>query len=237
MKRVGSVFSLLSFALLSLAAMVIARAQNAELQQRVAELKENAAANKQALGQYTWQEQMTVSIKGDVKKQQLSLVRLGPDGKPQKTPLGVQEQQSSGGRKRGLKARVVTKKKEEFEDYAQAVAALAQNYAHLEPARLQELARQGSISLASAGAPGESRLVISNYLKPGDSVTLVFDRMQKALKTLEVSSYLENPRDVVTISAEFARIPGGPNHVSRMLVNGVSKKLTVALQNSNYVKS
>ena len=55
-------------------------AQNPELQQRIAEIKQASAANKQALARYTWQESQTTSIKGDVKKQQLFQVSVG-DGR------------------------------------------------------------------------------------------------------------------------------------------------------------
>src|ERR1700758_5102504 len=60
-------------------------AQNPDMQQKVAELKESVAQNKQELAQYTWTEQDTISLKGEQKKQEHFQVRLGPDGKPQKT--------------------------------------------------------------------------------------------------------------------------------------------------------
>ena len=62
--------------------------QNPELQQRLGEIKTASAANKAALAHYTWQEQQTTSIKGDVKKQQVFQVSVGPDGQQQKTPIG-----------------------------------------------------------------------------------------------------------------------------------------------------
>ncbi len=62
-------------------------AQSPELQQKLAEIKTAMAANKQALAHYTWQEQQTTSIKGDVKKQQVFQVSVGPDGQ-QKTQIG-----------------------------------------------------------------------------------------------------------------------------------------------------
>jgi hypothetical protein len=49
-----------------------------------------------------------------------------------------------------------------------------------------------------------------------------------------VDSYLNDPSDAVKISARFAKIPNGPNHVSSVLVDGVKKQLTVNIQNSNY---
>ena len=63
------------------------RAQNPEMQQRVAEVKESMEVNKQLLAQYTWMEQDIISIKGDEKKEELYNVQLGPNGKPQKTPV------------------------------------------------------------------------------------------------------------------------------------------------------
>src|SRR5258708_8448578 len=88
--------------------------QNPQLQERVTEIKQAAALNKQTLAQYTWQEQQTISIKGNVKKQKLFLVRLGPDGQPQKTEIDPQDQ-SSNGRKHDLEHPIVEKKKAEYE--------------------------------------------------------------------------------------------------------------------------
>lgn len=90
--------------------------------------------------------------------------------------------------------------------------------------------------VGSAGAPGQTKLVISNYLKPNDKVTLTFNQQAKAIESLNVQSYLNDPKDAVTIAAQFAQIPDGPNHVSTMQINGQSKNLTITAQNSNYQK-
>jgi hypothetical protein len=45
----------------------IAFAQNPQLGEKLAALKQNQAANKQKLAQYTWTETETISIKGSVK--------------------------------------------------------------------------------------------------------------------------------------------------------------------------
>jgi hypothetical protein len=210
-------------------------AQDPNLQQKVTQVKESMAANKQALSHYTWQEQQTVSIKGEVKKQQMFQVQNGPDGKPQKTLIGPppEQQEPSGGR---LKRHVVEKKKEEYKDYGQQIAELAQSYAQPEPGRLQQAFAQGNAMLGSAGAPGEIKLVIHNYVKPNDTVTMTFNTADKAIQSLQIASYMDDPKDAVNISAQFARLPDGTNHVSNMLINGVSKELTVNTQNSNYQK-
>jgi hypothetical protein len=207
-------------------------AQNPQLQQRVQEIKASTAANKKLLAQYTWQEQQTISIKGDVKKTSTYLVRIGPDGQQQKQEINATPAaQPSGGR---LKQRVVAKKKEEFEDYAQQIAALAKQYTQFDPDTFQDAFQKGNVSIQPTPDQGTVSLVIKSFLKPNDSVTLSFDRQQKGLQSLQISSYLNDPSDAVKISAQFAKIPNGPNHVATSQVDGVSKQLTVSTQNSNY---
>ena len=207
-------------------------AQSPELQQKLAEVKAASAANKQALAHYTWQEQQTTSIKGDVKKQQVFQVSVGPDGQQQKTQIGgSQAAPPSGGR---LKQHVVEKKTAEFKDYGEQIADLAKQYTQPDPQRLQAALQAGNISLVPGGGEGEIKLVIKNYVKPGDSLTLVFNRQQKGIQSIQVASYLDSPSDAVTIAAQFAKLPDGTNHVASTQINGVSKQLTVVTQNSNY---
>lgn len=224
--KVIAVAALFLSALLSLA-------QSPELQQRIAEIKQSSAANKQALARYTWQEQQTTSIKGEVKKQQIYQVRVGPDGQQQKTQIGGSQPAPppSGGR---LKQHVVEKKTAEFKDYGEQIADLAKQYTQPDPGRLQAAFQAGNVSLQPGGGEGEVKLVIKNYIKPNDSVTLVFNKQQKAIQSVQVSSYLNEPSDAVTIAARFAKLPDGTNHVASTQVNGVSKQLTVNTQNSNY---
>src|SRR5208337_5285246 len=144
------------------------QAQNPELQQRVAEMKQASVKNKQALAQYTWVEQVTISLKGEQKKVEHFQVRLGPDGKPQKTSLDPPDQAApSGGR---LRQHVVAKKKEEYADYADQMKALAQQYVPPDKDMLQQAYQQGNITLGSVPEnPNAVKLVIKNYLKQGDS--------------------------------------------------------------------
>ena len=210
-----------------------ANAQNQELQERVAEMKEAAAKNKQAMVQYTWVEQINISLKGEQKKQEHFQVRLGPDGKPQKTSLDPPaEPTESGGR---LKKHIVEKKKEEYKEYAEQMKALAQQYVPPDRELLQQAYAQGNITLGTVGeASNELQLVIHNYLKPQDSMTLVFDKTQKELLRLQIASYMDDPKDAMNLTVQFSRLPDGPNHVSSMVIDGVSKQLNIATQNSNY---
>jgi hypothetical protein len=208
-----------------------AMAQNAALQERLAQVKTASAANKKALSHYNWQESVTTSIKGEVKKQQLFLVSVGPDGQQQKSEINAQPDQAGGG---PLKRHIVAKKKAEYKEYGEQIADLARQYTQPDPDRLQQAYQQGNISMQLGGGESTITLTIKNYIKPNDSMTLVFNKQNKAIQSVRVASYLDNPADAVTIAAQFAKLPDGTNHVSGTQINGASKQLTVVTQNSNY---
>lgn len=209
-----------------------AAAQNPEMQQKVADIKQAMAANKQALARYTWVEQDTISIKGEQKKQEHFQVVLGPDGKPQKTSLDAPPQQS--GHEGRLKERIIEKKTEEYKDYADQIKALIQQYVPPEKDLIQQALQQGNLMLGPLGDSGQLQLKISNYLKPGDNMTIVINKAQLDMQSLSINTYLNDQSDAVTVNVQFARIPNGPSHVSAETINGVSKQLTIAVQNSNY---
>jgi hypothetical protein len=153
------------------------RGQNPEMQQRLADIKQSSAANKQALARYMWNEQQTISLKGEVKKTQQFQVRIGPDGQQQKVELNPQATpQPSGGR---VNQHVVAKKTEEFDVYGQQIADLGKQYAQLDPQALDQADQRGDISVQPNGAAGTVSLIVKNYLKSGDSMTLVFNQQQK----------------------------------------------------------
>jgi hypothetical protein len=203
------------------------------MMQKLQEIKAASAANKAALADFTWQEQQVISLKGDVKKTEVYQVSVGPDGQQQKTELSSSPPPAppSGGR---LRQRIVEKKTDEFQQYGQQVAALAKQYTHPDPQLLQQAYQKGNISLQMGGAAGTTSLMVKNYLKPGDQMTLVFNSAQKAIEAMNVSSYLDDPSNAVTMAVQFAKLPSGINHVAGVQINGLSKQMTVAITNSNY---
>jgi hypothetical protein len=222
-------------AIISMTPLVVlpARAQDPQFEQKLSDIKAAMAANQQMLGQYIWQEQETISVKGNVKDTRIYQVRLGPDGKQQKTEISDEKAQS-GGHEGRLKKHIIEEKQEEFKEYGQSIGALAKQYTQSDPGRLEQARAQGNISLRPEGADGTISLVIQNYVKQGDSLTLTVDKQTHGPLSATISSYLNDPSDAVQITAQFSRLPDGTNHVSSVEINGVSKHLTVAEQNSNY---
>ncbi len=210
--------------------------QKADLMQKLQEIKATSAANKVALSHYTWQETRTTSLKGQVRKTQTFQVTMGPDGQQQKTEIGgdaaaASAPAQSGGR---FKQRMIAKKKEEYQEYGEQMAALAKQYTQPDPQLMQQAYQRGNITAQLGGAAGTVSLVIKSYVKPGDSMTLNFNRTTKSMESIQVATYLSAPGDAMTMAVAFAKLPSGPSHVATVQINGISKELAVHMQNSNY---
>jgi hypothetical protein len=225
---------LAGLAMCTLAVPLGVRAQQEELQQRIAELKESVAKNKQALAQYTWHETDTVKLKGEVKKVSNFQVRTGPDGKPQKTSLDSPQAapQPSGGR---LKQRVVEKKKEEFKDYGEDMKNLAAQYLPPDKDKIQAAVAAGNVSLNPQGSDAV-KIIFKDYVKPGDSMTLTLNKSAKQITSIAIASWMDDPKDAMNLTVQFSKLPDGTNYTSRTTIDGVAKQLTVTMENSNYQK-
>ncbi len=211
----------------------ISVAQNPQMEEKLMAIKQNMAKNKQQLAQYTWTETETISLKGEVKDTKTYQVQM-VNGQQQKTEISDQKAQSGGGREGRFKQHVVAKKKEEFQEYGQAIGALAKQYTTPNPDRLMQAKQQGNLSLVPGS--GTISLVIKSFVKPNDQVTFTISDQTKAPVSVQINSYLNDPSDVVTISAQFAQLADGTNHVTSTTINGEQKHLTVNDQNSNYQK-
>src|SRR5271157_35828 len=209
-----------------------ATAQNPQMADKLMAIKQAQETNKQKLAQYTWQETETISIKGDVKDTKVYQVRM-VNGQPQKTEISNQKAQS-GGRQGRVKEHVIEKKTEEYQQYGQQIGALAKQYTTPNPEALMQAKQAGNISIQPGG--GTVSLVIKNYIKQGDSMTMTVSEQTHSPVSVQVNSYLSDPKDAVNISAQFAQLPDGTNHVATTNINGVSKQLGINEQNSNYQK-
>lgn len=226
-------FRNLSAVVLGLAS-IVAVAQNPKMEEKLMAIKQNMAKNKQQLAMYTWTETETISIKGNVKDTKTYQVQM-VNGKQQKTEINDQKASSGGGRNGRLKQHVVEKKTDEYKEYGQSIGALAKQYTTPDPDRLMQAKQQGNLSLVPGN--GTVGLVIKSFVKPGDQVTLTINDKTKSPVSIQVNSYLSDPSDKVMISAQFAELPDGTNHVTTTTINGEQKQLVINEQNSNYQKT
>jgi hypothetical protein len=220
----------LAAAVLGLAAATPTSAQ--ELQQKLAAAKQNAAQNQQALRSYGWIEKVELSLKGEVKNTTVNACRYGPDGKVQKTAV---VEPPPPQKKRGLRGRIAEKKKGEMKEELEAAIALVHQYVPPDPGMMQVVMNAGTASLAQAG-PGLLVLKFPGYVKPNDSLALTFDTAVKALRQIDVATYLDSPESPVTLHVVLQSLPGGPRYPGSVVLGMPARQIEVRVTNSNYQK-
>ncbi|HZL66069.1 MAG TPA: hypothetical protein VFC29_01930 [Candidatus Limnocylindrales bacterium] len=210
----------------------------AELQQKLAVLKQSAAKNKQQLHRYQWVETTQLTLKGQPKPAKSDLCSYGPNGLIQKVPIGEQQpqQQQQSGRRGKLKERVVEKKTDEMEDYMQQVKSIISLYVPPDPQRMQKAFQAHNVSMNSTLGAGAAQLVFKNYAQPGDQMTIAFDPAAKKVQTVNVNTYLGDPKDAITLAVRFATLPDGTNYAAQTVLNAPSKEIQVTTTNANYSK-
>jgi hypothetical protein len=229
MAAIGKRWMMIGVVALAAAAPLLA--QNAELQQKLAVVKQAVAQNKQRLRQYQWTETTQLTLKGDAKPPSQNLCQYGPDGQVQKTPIGPPPPPPSGGR---MKQKVIAKKKAEMKDYMEDVKGLLAMYVPPDPQKMEQAYQAGKFSLNPTG--GILNLVFRDYAQPGDQMTLTFDPAKLAIISLSINTYMGESKDVVTLQVQMASLPDGTNHVQQTLLNATAKQLVVTTTSSNYQK-
>jgi hypothetical protein len=229
LKARANVGRLLLLAGVGLVAIAPAIAQNPELQEKLAAVKQNAVENKQRLLQYQWTETTQLTLKGDPKPASTNLCRYGPNGEVQKTLIGLPPEPPSGGR---MKQKIIAKKKEEMKDYMGDVKALLTQYVPPDPQKMQQAFQAGKLSLNPAG--GLINLIFKDYAQPGDQMTLTFDQSAKKIVSLDINTYLGEAKDAVTLHVVMSSLPDGTNYTQQTVLNATAKQLVVTTTNSNY---
>jgi len=223
---------LFALAVASLLSTLPSLGQNADLQQKVAAVKQAAAENKQKLLKYQWTETTQLTLKGELKPPTKNACRYGPDGQVQKTAIGAPpQQQPSGGR---VKQKVVEKKKTEMKDYMDDVKAVIGMYVPPDPGRMQAAFQAGNVALNPTA--GVVNLVFSNYAQPNDKMTLTYDQASKKITALNIETYMGQEKDKVTMQVRMGTLPDSTNYTQQTVLNATAKQLIVTTTNSDYQK-
>jgi hypothetical protein len=161
------------------------------------------------------------------------MCQYGPDGTVQKTPLNPPPPPPSGGR---MKQRIIEKKKGEMQDYMGQVKTLLALYVPPNPQKMQQAFQAGKASLSPSPDSSTTSIVFKDYAQPGDQMTLTFSTATKKISTINVNTYMDEPKDTVTLAVKFASLPDSTNYVQQSVLNATAKKLVVTTTNSNYQK-
>jgi hypothetical protein len=207
-------------------------------QDHVAALKQSMQEGQARLRQYEWIETTIISVKGEEKARKQNRCYYGADGKVQKIPVGEaqpQQQSAGGGRKKGgrLKQQIVEKKKDEMQDYMERAGNLIHLYVPPSPAQIQAAKDAGRVAI-SPQPGGRVHLEISQYLLPGDNLTIDVDATVDRLLGLGVKTYLDKPEEQVTLAVQMGALPDGATYAAQTTLDALAKNIRVVVQNSGH---
>lgn len=216
-------------ALPALAWMTVCRtpveAQAAPNQQFGKAMMENAAE----LQRYTFKQRTEVSMDGEVRSVRLDQVRFDLDGKLERTPLTPA---AATPKARGLRGKVVAKKREETSDYVERLMSLARRYLAPGQGDMEKLSGKAEIWKGQGASANQVRIQTKDFVKGGDSFVWILDPVAKLPVRMEASSELDG--DPVTITAEYRTLEDGPNYIARTVVKSPRKELEVKVESFDY---
>ncbi len=207
-------------------------------QDHVAALKQSLQQGMAKARQYEWVETTIISLKGEEKARKQNRCYYGADGKVQKTSLDEAQapaaEPAGGGRRGGrVKAKIVENKKDEMKEYMERAAALIHQYVPPAADKIQAAKDGGRVKVNPQGA-GKVQLAVSQYLLPGDALTIDMDAAANQLLGLAVSSYLDKPEDAVTLAVQMKTLPDGALYAAQTTLDAKAKNIRVVIQNAGY---
>jgi hypothetical protein len=212
----------------------IVQAQQLSVPERVAALKATVAASQAVLRQYEWIETTVVSLKGDEKSRKQERCYYGADGKVQKLPVVAAPEPEQ---KRGLRGRIIAKKKEELTDYMKNALILVKSYVPPNPAKIQAAKDAGNVTIELLEPGKRARLNFRDYEKRGDNLGVEVDLVNNRPLGLKVSTYLDDAKDAVTLDVRMGQLNDGTIYASDITLDAKAKKLKVTVENSGYRKA
>jgi hypothetical protein len=114
---------------------------------------------------------------------------------------------------------------------------LVKQYVPLDPARIQAAKDAGRVTVNPPDGQGKARIVIADYLKAGDSVTIDVDAAVNRLAGLSVATFTDKEKHAVTLKVGMAAFPDGTISPANTVLDVTEDNISVAITNSGYRKA
>ena len=133
-----------------------------------------------------------------------------------------------------MKQKVVANKKEEMKDYMGQVKTLLGLYLPPDSQMMQQALQAGKVSVIPNPTSGLTQIVFKEYAQPGDQMTISFNTEAKKITSVDIKTYMDDPKDVVTLAVQFSSLPDGTNFVQQTVLDATAKKLQVTTTSANF---
>ena len=119
-------------------------------------------------------------------------------------------------------------------NYAERATGLVKMYVPPDAGKIQALTTEGKASLVSLEPGGRIRLSFQNYQISGDQLSIDLDRTNSHLLGASVTTYLDDPKEVVSLVIQFDPLPDGTPYASKIELSVQNKNLDIQITNSDY---
>jgi hypothetical protein len=212
--------------------VILVIAIDAAAQQQVSALMTGMGANAKQLRQYTFKQRTETYHQGDLKNTKVDEIHYSASGERVSISLNDQKAQSEP-RRRGPGSRIIAKKIEEEQEkmkkYIERLMALTSRYLADDPAKFQAAIANAEVT---TGGSSQVRIMMRNYVKTGDMMTISFDSATHRPTKTEINTRLDDAS--VSIRLAFDQIRKGPSYPGRTVVRSDAKQLEVRVFTYDY---
>jgi hypothetical protein len=88
--------------------------------------------------------------------------------------------------------------------------------------------------VVTPGDQSKVRLELSDYHQSGDKLTVVVNAATNTLAGLSVATYLDKPKDTVTLDVQFSALADGTSYQAQTTFVAAAKNIQVVIQNTGH---
>ena len=223
----------IAFALLlpMLAANPCSFGQSNEIQDGIAIIKKNLSDSKESIKKYEWIETTTTFVDGEQKSVKQNQCYYSVDGQLTKVATGATTVEKKKG---GLRGKIAENKKEEMKEYIEAALKKIKGYIPPQAEKIQKIYADGKVGIQILEPGKKFRFDFPNYLEAGDKLSISLDKEHKLLKAYEINTFVEGPKDPVSLSIVLNTLPDGTTYASEIAFNSAAEKVKIVMKNSGF---
>lgn len=218
--------------LIILGSVGFVNAQSNELQEDVNLIKKNLIESKENIKKYEWIETVTTFVKGDQKSVKQNQCYYSVDGQLTKVATGATTPAKKS--PSGMRGKIAENKKEEMADYIEAALSKIKTYIPPKAEAIQKVYNVGNVSIKILEPGKKFKLDFPDYSQKGDMVSITLDKANKLLMGYNVNTFVEGPKDPVSLSITLKTLPDGTSYPAEITFNSTSKNVKIVLANSGY---
>jgi hypothetical protein len=114
--------------------------------------------------------------------------------------------------------------------------ALVKQYVPPDPARIQAAKDAGKHTVSQPDPKGQVVLVIKDYLKAGDSLTIEVNAATDVISSLTVATFTDSAKDAVGMKVSWGSLADGTLYTATTRLDVAAQSLAAAIENSGYKK-